>query len=89
MRAGLESFVDLTAADEIMAASAIYDQAARVRSYEILAEVAADVVPVTASTPEAALTHGEEGRDDARVELACPRSARARRAPRRRAARAR
>ena len=54
VRAGLQSFVDLTAADELMAASAIYDQEARVRSYEILAEVAADVVPATASSSEAA-----------------------------------
>ncbi len=39
VRRGLESFLAETGADEIMVASAIYDHAARVRSYEILAEV--------------------------------------------------
>ena len=50
MRAGLQEFVDLTAADELMVASAIYDQEARVRSYEIVAEVAADVSAAPASS---------------------------------------
>ena len=37
-RAGLRKFIDLTAADEIMIAGSIYDHAARVRSFEIVAE---------------------------------------------------
>jgi alkanesulfonate monooxygenase SsuD/methylene tetrahydromethanopterin reductase-like flavin-dependent oxidoreductase (luciferase family) len=43
VRAGIERFVAATGADELMVVSAIYDPAARVRSYEILAEVAAGV----------------------------------------------
>jgi luciferase family oxidoreductase group 1 len=43
VRAGLQAFADLTAADELMVVTAIYDHAKRVRSYEIVAEVAADV----------------------------------------------
>jgi luciferase family oxidoreductase group 1 len=43
VRAGLQAFVDLTGADELMVVTAVYDHAARLRSYEILAEVAADV----------------------------------------------
>ncbi|MFC5355822.1 LLM class flavin-dependent oxidoreductase [Azospirillum himalayense] len=39
VRRGLDSFLAETGADEIMVASAIHDHAARVRSYEILAEV--------------------------------------------------
>ena len=37
---GLETFVAETRADELIVAAAIYDQAARVRSYEMLAEAA-------------------------------------------------
>ena len=37
VRAGLEQFAELTGVDEIMVTSAIYDHAARVRSYQILA----------------------------------------------------
>jgi luciferase family oxidoreductase group 1 len=37
VRRGLEQFIDLTHADELMVVSAIYDHAARLRSYEILA----------------------------------------------------
>ena len=37
---GLEEFLALTGVDEIMVVSAIYEHAARLRSYEILAEVA-------------------------------------------------
>jgi luciferase family oxidoreductase group 1 len=37
--AGLAEFVTRTGADELIVASAIYDHAARVRSYELLAEV--------------------------------------------------
>jgi luciferase family oxidoreductase group 1 len=36
---GLKAFIDETEADEIMVAAAIYDHRARLRSYEILAEV--------------------------------------------------
>jgi luciferase family oxidoreductase group 1 len=39
VRRGLEAFVAETQADEVMVASAIHDHAARLRSYEILAEV--------------------------------------------------
>ncbi len=38
VRRGLEAFIDLTGADEIMAASQIFDHPARLRSFEILAE---------------------------------------------------
>jgi luciferase family oxidoreductase group 1 len=39
VRRGLERFIEKTGADEVMAASAIYDHAARLRSYEILSEI--------------------------------------------------
>jgi luciferase family oxidoreductase group 1 len=39
VRADLEAFLHQTDADELMVASAIYDHAARLRSYEILAEI--------------------------------------------------
>jgi luciferase family oxidoreductase group 1 len=39
VRAGLEAFIAHTGADELMVASAIYDHGARLRSYEILAEI--------------------------------------------------
>jgi luciferase family oxidoreductase group 1 len=39
VRAGLEAFIARTGADELMVASAIYDHGARMRSYEILAEI--------------------------------------------------
>lgn len=38
VRRELDRFVETTGADELMAASAIYDHAARLRSYELLAE---------------------------------------------------
>ena len=38
VRAGLKRFIDLTAADEVMIAGQIHDHAARVRSFEIVAE---------------------------------------------------
>lgn len=41
VREQLDRFVAATAADELMVVSAIYDHAARVRSYELLAELAA------------------------------------------------
>jgi alkanesulfonate monooxygenase SsuD/methylene tetrahydromethanopterin reductase-like flavin-dependent oxidoreductase (luciferase family) len=43
VRRGLEMFIQETAADEVMVASAIHDHAARLRSYEILAEVATTI----------------------------------------------
>jgi luciferase family oxidoreductase group 1 len=39
VRRGLERFIEKTGADEVMVASAIYDHAARLRSYEILADI--------------------------------------------------
>jgi luciferase family oxidoreductase group 1 len=39
VRRGLESFVALTKADELMVVCSLYDHAARVRSYEIVGEV--------------------------------------------------
>src|ERR1700730_15920301 len=39
VRHGLESFIEETRADELIIASAIYDHSARLRSYEILADV--------------------------------------------------
>ena len=38
VRAGLTKFIELTSADEIMVAGAIHDHAARLRSFEIVAE---------------------------------------------------
>jgi luciferase family oxidoreductase group 1 len=43
VRAGLEEFAALTGADELIVVSAIHDHAARVRSFEIVAEVAGQV----------------------------------------------
>ena len=37
VREGVEQFRELTGVDELMVVTAIYDHAARVRSYEILA----------------------------------------------------
>lgn len=39
LRGGLESFIELTKADEIMVTAQIFDARARLRSYEILADV--------------------------------------------------
>jgi luciferase family oxidoreductase group 1 len=39
VRLGLQQFVEETGVDELIVASAIYDHSARLRSYEILAEV--------------------------------------------------
>jgi luciferase family oxidoreductase group 1 len=39
IRRGLQAFIEETGADELIVACAIYDHAARLRSYEILAEV--------------------------------------------------
>ncbi|WP_181706132.1 LLM class flavin-dependent oxidoreductase [Chthonobacter rhizosphaerae] len=45
VRRGLQAFLDETGVDEVMVASAIHDHGARVASYGILAEVAADLRP--------------------------------------------
>ncbi|HYW10547.1 MAG TPA: LLM class flavin-dependent oxidoreductase [Longimicrobium sp.] len=45
VRQGLQSFIDRTDADELMITAQIYDHAARVRSYEITAEVRESLVP--------------------------------------------
>jgi luciferase family oxidoreductase group 1 len=39
VRAGLEKFIEQTGVDELMVVSAIFDHAARLRSYQLLAEV--------------------------------------------------
>jgi alkanesulfonate monooxygenase SsuD/methylene tetrahydromethanopterin reductase-like flavin-dependent oxidoreductase (luciferase family) len=39
VRAGLERFVELTGADELMVVTSVFDHEARKRSFEILAEV--------------------------------------------------
>ena len=48
VRRGLESFVAKTAADELIVVSQIYDHQARLRSYELTAQVrdALSVAPV-------------------------------------------
>src|SRR5258705_2499083 len=52
VRRDLESFVALTKADELMVVSHIYDHAARIRSYEIVAEITRDNHPrITPITP--------------------------------------
>jgi luciferase family oxidoreductase group 1 len=45
VRRGLAQFLEETGADEVMAAAAIYDHGARLRSYEILSGVAAGLAP--------------------------------------------
>jgi alkanesulfonate monooxygenase SsuD/methylene tetrahydromethanopterin reductase-like flavin-dependent oxidoreductase (luciferase family) len=40
VRRGLENFVASTNADELMIVSGVYDHLARIRSYEIVAEIA-------------------------------------------------
>jgi alkanesulfonate monooxygenase SsuD/methylene tetrahydromethanopterin reductase-like flavin-dependent oxidoreductase (luciferase family) len=39
VRRGLEQFVEQTGVDEVMVVSAIFDHAARLRSYELLVDV--------------------------------------------------
>jgi luciferase family oxidoreductase group 1 len=39
VRAGLDAFMERTGADEVIVAAAIYDHAARLRSYELLSEI--------------------------------------------------
>jgi len=40
VRRGLAEFIERTGADEIIVASQVFDHAARLRSYEIVADVA-------------------------------------------------
>jgi alkanesulfonate monooxygenase SsuD/methylene tetrahydromethanopterin reductase-like flavin-dependent oxidoreductase (luciferase family) len=40
VRKELESFIALTKADELMIVSSLHDHAARIRSYEIVADIA-------------------------------------------------
>jgi luciferase family oxidoreductase group 1 len=49
VRDKLRRFIDLTKADEVMVASAIFDHAARLRSYEILAELQREFAGAAAS----------------------------------------
>jgi luciferase family oxidoreductase group 1 len=52
VREGLERFIERTGADEIMVAAAIYDQAARLHSYELLAGIAKELgAPMAAAAP--------------------------------------
>jgi luciferase family oxidoreductase group 1 len=44
VRAGLEAFIDMTRADELMVTALIYDHAARLRSFEITAALREDMV---------------------------------------------
>jgi luciferase family oxidoreductase group 1 len=45
VRAGIQAFVDRTGADELMLTSQIFDHAARLRSYEIAAQVRESITP--------------------------------------------
>ena len=54
VRAGVQALADLTAADELMVVSAIYDHAARLRSYELLAGIAGEVTASAERSSEAA-----------------------------------
>ncbi len=51
VRRGLERFLEQTGTDEIMVASAIFDQAARLRSYEVLAELQTALASKPALSP--------------------------------------
>jgi alkanesulfonate monooxygenase SsuD/methylene tetrahydromethanopterin reductase-like flavin-dependent oxidoreductase (luciferase family) len=46
---GLRDFIDLTQADEIMVAGLIHDHAARLRSFEIVADVMKTMKPQKAA----------------------------------------
>jgi len=39
VRKGLEEFVSLTKADELMIVTSVYDHEARIRSYQMVAEI--------------------------------------------------
>ena len=45
VRAGLQNFIDDTGADELMITAQIYDHAARLRSFEIVAEAREALTP--------------------------------------------
>jgi alkanesulfonate monooxygenase SsuD/methylene tetrahydromethanopterin reductase-like flavin-dependent oxidoreductase (luciferase family) len=45
VRRALQAFVERTGADELMVSAAVYDQPARLRSYELLAEVGRALQP--------------------------------------------
>jgi luciferase family oxidoreductase group 1 len=47
VRSGLENFVELTKADELMVVCSVYDHAARVRSYEIVGEVCPQITQIS------------------------------------------
>ncbi len=49
VRDKLRRFIELTKADEVMVASAVYDHAARLRSYEILAEIGKELARAPAA----------------------------------------
>jgi luciferase family oxidoreductase group 1 len=49
VREALQAFVDRTAADELMVSAAIYEPAARRRSYELLAEIGRALRPARAT----------------------------------------
>lgn len=51
VRAGIQAFIDRTGADELMLTSQIFDHAARLRSYEIAAEIRESIVPAAVSVP--------------------------------------
>jgi luciferase family oxidoreductase group 1 len=55
VREGLDGFISRTKADEVIVASAIFDHAARLRSYELLAELFADSAPADAGSRGARL----------------------------------
>ena len=50
VRAGLEEILEVTGADELMVVTAVYDHDQRVRSYELLSEVAASM-PAASPAP--------------------------------------
>jgi alkanesulfonate monooxygenase SsuD/methylene tetrahydromethanopterin reductase-like flavin-dependent oxidoreductase (luciferase family) len=54
VRDGLQAYLDRTGADELMLTAQMYDHAARVRSFEIGAEVASDLRPHANASPTAA-----------------------------------
>ena len=54
VRRGLASFIERTGADELMITGQIYDHAARLRSFEIIAEVGG-LAPPARPSPDAAL----------------------------------
>ncbi|WP_349264090.1 LLM class flavin-dependent oxidoreductase [Longimicrobium sp.] len=49
VRAGIQAFIDRTGADELMLTSQIFDHAARLRSYEIAAQVRPSITPAASA----------------------------------------